>query len=239
VGGVYVFHAGYWGPHVGFYGGVNYGFGYGGVGFVGGRWVGNSFAYNRSVTNVNVTVVHNIYNETVVNNVTVNRVSYNGGAGGIAAAPTTQERMAAQEQHVQATPEQRQHVRQAATNPALLAKNNGGRPSIAATPRPAAFNAPGAVGAHGAAPPPHTQAAAYTNHNGNGAGHGAAPPPQHAQAAAYTNHNGDGAGHGAAAAHANGHGGGGAANGKPPAPKADAKQHSKAPPKDEEKTAER
>jgi hypothetical protein len=215
VGGVYVFHAGYWGPHVGFYGGVNYGFGYGGVGFVGGRWVGNSFAYNRSVTNVNVTVVHNIYNETVVNNVTVNRVSYNGGAGGIAAAPTTQERMAAQEQHVQATPEQRQHVRQAATNPALLAKNNGGRPSIAATPRPAAFNAPGAVGAHGAAPPPHTQAAAYTNHNGNGAGHGAA------------------------AAHANGHGGGGAANGKPPAPKADAKQHSKAPPKGEEKTAER
>ena len=28
VGGVYAFHAGYWGPHVGFYGGVNYGFGY-------------------------------------------------------------------------------------------------------------------------------------------------------------------------------------------------------------------
>ncbi|HEY8964910.1 MAG TPA: hypothetical protein VIM58_00600, partial [Candidatus Methylacidiphilales bacterium] len=31
-GGVYVFHGGYWGPHVGFYGGVNYGFGYTGVG---------------------------------------------------------------------------------------------------------------------------------------------------------------------------------------------------------------
>ena len=40
VGGVYMFHAGYWGPHIGFYGGVNYGFGYGGVGFVGGRWRG-------------------------------------------------------------------------------------------------------------------------------------------------------------------------------------------------------
>jgi hypothetical protein len=215
VGGVYMFHAGYWGPHVGFYGGVNYGFGYGGVGFAGGRWVGNSFAYNQSVTNVNVTVVHNTYNETVGNNVTVNRVSYNGGAGGIAAAPTAQERMAAQEQHVQATPEQHQHVQQAAASPALLAKNNGGRPSIAATQRPSAFNAPGAVGAHGAT-----------------------PPPPHAPAAAYTNHNGTGAGHGAAAAQATGHGGGGAANGKPAAPKANAK-HPKAPPKGEEKTAQR
>jgi hypothetical protein len=27
VGGVYAFRRGYWGPHVGFYGGVNYGFG--------------------------------------------------------------------------------------------------------------------------------------------------------------------------------------------------------------------
>jgi hypothetical protein len=215
VGGVYMFHAGYWGPHVGFYGGVNYGFGYGGVGFAGGRWVGNSFAYNQSVTNVNVTVVHNTYNETVVNNVTtVNRVSYNGGASGIATAPTAQERMASQEQHVQATVEQRQHVQQAATNPALLARNNGGRPSIAATPRPSAFNAPGAVGAHGAAPvPPHAPAAAYNNRNATGAGHGAAV-----------------------------HAAGGAPYGKPPAPKANARQHPKAPPangKNEEKTAQR
>ncbi len=115
VGGVYAFHAGYWGPHVGFYGGVNYGFGYGGVGFAGGRWVGNSFAYNRSVTNVtNVTVIHNTYNETVVNNVTVNnRVSFNGGAGGIAAQPTAQERAAAAEPHVPPTTAQRQHVQEA------------------------------------------------------------------------------------------------------------------------------
>jgi hypothetical protein len=221
VGGVYAFHAGYWGPHVGFYGGVNYGFGYGGVGFAGGRWVGSSFAYNQSVTNVNVTVVHNTYNETVVNNVTVNRVSYNGGAGGVTAAPTAQERIAAQEPHVQPTAEQHQHIQQAAANPALLAKNNGGRPSIAATPRPSAFNAPGAVGAHGAAPaPPHATAAAYGNHNGPGPG----------------------AGHGAPAAHGNAqaaHSGAGAANGKQPAPKANAKQHPKAQPKNEEKTVQR
>ncbi len=33
-GGFYAWHGGYWGPHVGFYGGVNYGYGYGGVGLL-------------------------------------------------------------------------------------------------------------------------------------------------------------------------------------------------------------
>src|SRR6185312_6862411 len=32
----YYWHPGYWGRHVGFYGGVNYGFGYGGRGYEGG-----------------------------------------------------------------------------------------------------------------------------------------------------------------------------------------------------------
>ena len=40
--GLYVFHGGYWGPHVGYYGGVNYGFGYMGIGFVGGMWRGQT-----------------------------------------------------------------------------------------------------------------------------------------------------------------------------------------------------
>jgi hypothetical protein len=154
VGGAYAFHAGYWGPHVGFYGGVNYGFGYVGTGFAGGAWVGGAFSYNRAVTNVNVTVVHNTYNTTVINNVTVNKVSYNGGAGGTAAAPTAQERQFAQEPHTPPTALQRQHVQQAQANPALSARANGGHPSIAATPRAAAFNAPGVVGARGAGPAP-------------------------------------------------------------------------------------
>lgn len=172
VGGVYMFHAGYWGPHVGFYGGVNYGFGYTGAGFAGGRWVGGGFAYNRSVTNINVTVVHNTYNETVINN--VNRVSYNGGVGGTVATPTAHDRLIAREAHVPATEAQHAHMQEARTNPALLARNNNGRPSIAATPRPSAFHAPEAVGAHGAAsPPPHQAAMAHGNRpgaNGN-AGH--------------------------------------------------------------------
>jgi hypothetical protein len=156
-GGVYAFHAGYWGPHVGFYGGVNYGFGYTGIGFAGGAWQGNHYSYNRAVTNVNVTVVHNTYNTTVINNVTVNKVSYNGGAGGIAAAPSAQERQFAQERHMAPTTLQQQHTQQAAQNPALFARANGGRPTIAATARPAAFSGPGVIGARGAAVPPGTR----------------------------------------------------------------------------------
>ena len=183
VGGVYVFHAGYWGPHVGFYGGVNYGYGYGGVGFVGGHWAGNSFAYNRAVVNVNTTVVHNTYNTTVVNNVTVvNRVSYNGGAGGLTAVPTSQERIAARESHVSPTPLQQQHVQQAVRNPDLAAHANGGRPAIAATVRPAAFHGPEVVGARGAAPMAATNSAAqrpntaFNAHNGVNAAGNNAPP---------------------------------------------------------------
>jgi hypothetical protein len=35
--GAFIFHEGYWGPHIGFYGGINYGFGYVGFGYEGSR----------------------------------------------------------------------------------------------------------------------------------------------------------------------------------------------------------
>ena len=92
-GSAFIFHIGYWGPRVGFYGGINYGFGYFGNGFEGGRWDNDHFFYNRSVTNVNVTNIHNVYNTTVINNTTVNRVSYNGGNGGINARPTPEQEL--------------------------------------------------------------------------------------------------------------------------------------------------
>ena len=87
----FVWNAGYWGPEIGFYGGVNYGFGYVGVGFEGGHWDNGQFFYNRAVTNVSDTHITNVYNKTVVNNVTVNNVSYNGGKGGTTAQPTAHE----------------------------------------------------------------------------------------------------------------------------------------------------
>jgi hypothetical protein len=97
VGGVYAFRPGYWGHEVGFYGGINYGFGYAGRGYEGGRWQGQNFFYNTAVNNIRTTQITNVYSSpVVVNNVTtVNRVSYNGGAGGVVATPTPQQLSAA------------------------------------------------------------------------------------------------------------------------------------------------
>jgi hypothetical protein len=127
--GFYVWHEGYWGRHVGFYGGVCYGFGYTGVGFYGGYWRSGVYCYNRSVTNVNVTVVHNTYNKTVVNNTSVSRVSFNGGTGGIVARPTATELVAARETHIAPVAVQTQHQQSASTNRELLASANHGQPS--------------------------------------------------------------------------------------------------------------
>src|SRR5271168_3283821 len=146
VNGAYLWHGGYWGPHVGFYGGINYGYGYGGVGFAGGYWRGGAYYYNRNVSNVNTTVIHNTYNTTVVNN-NVNRTSFNGGTGGTTARPTTGELAAQREQHIAPTTLQAQHERTASTNRALFASTNHGQPSIAATARPGAFKGEGVVAA--------------------------------------------------------------------------------------------
>lgn len=48
----YFWNAGYWGPEVGYYGDINYGFGYFGVGFYGGYWGGGRFWYNRPYCNL-------------------------------------------------------------------------------------------------------------------------------------------------------------------------------------------
>ena len=151
--GVYLWHAVYWGPHIGFYGGINYGFGYTGIGYAGGYWRGGAFVYNRSVTHVNVTVVHNTYNQTVINNnVSVNRVSYNGGSGGIASRPSPAEQVAVREQHIAPTAEQTQHEHVSGSNRALLVSANHGRPPIAATPKAGVFSGRDVVPARSAAP---------------------------------------------------------------------------------------
>jgi WXXGXW repeat (2 copies) len=50
--GGYFWNAGYWGPTIGYYGGINYGFGYFGTGFYGGYWGGGHFWYNRAYNNI-------------------------------------------------------------------------------------------------------------------------------------------------------------------------------------------
>jgi hypothetical protein len=153
-GGLYAWHPGYWGPHVGFYGGINYGFGYGGVGFAGGEWRRGSFFYNRSVTNVNVTNVTNVYNKTViVNNTTVNNVSYNGGSGGVTARPTPRELAAEREPHQAVLATQTQHEQAASRNRQLFASENHGRPAVAATAKPGEFTGHSVVAAQAAGAP--------------------------------------------------------------------------------------
>ena len=140
-GSGFVFYQGYWGPVVGFYGGINYGYGYFGRGYEGGRWDNGRFYYNRSVNNINVTEIHNVYNTTVVNNnVNVPRVSYNGGNGGVNVRPTPQEEAARNERHVGPVAAQTQHVQAARSNRELRASQNYGKPPIAATQRPGAFS---------------------------------------------------------------------------------------------------
>jgi len=152
-GNGYVFYDGYWGPHVGFYGGVSYGYGYYGDGYQGGRWDNGHFFYNRSVNNVNVTVIHNVYNTTVINSTTVNRVSYNGGNGGISTRPRPEEAAAAREKHIPAVAVQTQHAQAARTNPEQRASVNHGKPAVAATPKPGAFSDRAVVPAKAAGAP--------------------------------------------------------------------------------------
>ena len=146
----FVFNEGYWGAQVGFYGGINYGFGYAGVGYQGGYWNNGAFFYNRSVNNV--ANVRNVYDKTIINNVKVNNVSYNGGAGGLSSLPTAEEQTATNEKHVARTPAQFQHVQTASTNHQLYESVNHGKPAIAATAKPGEFSGAGVVAAKAAAP---------------------------------------------------------------------------------------
>jgi hypothetical protein len=87
-GTVFVFHPGYWGSTVGFYGGVNYGYGYFGNGYSGGHWIGNSFAYNSAVNHLNPTIAHHTYAESVPNQGSRGVLSYAGRPHSVAAART-------------------------------------------------------------------------------------------------------------------------------------------------------
>ena len=156
--GAYVWNGGYWGPQVGFYGGVNYGFGYGGAGFEGGYWRDGHLFYNTAVVNVGTTHISNVYVRNVtVNNVTVNRVSFNGGSGGIQARPTAAEADLCEGNPCPPDSNQVRHVTEARSNPAFRQRRITAIQTIAATAKPGDFThgvvAARGAPAHGAAPP--------------------------------------------------------------------------------------
>jgi hypothetical protein len=187
-GGVYAWHGGYWGPHVGFYGGINYGFGYGGVGFAGGYWNHGAFFYNSSVSHVNVTEIHNTYNKTViVNNV---HTSFNGGEGGIRAHATREEEAAGREHHMEATHEQVEHQHSASKDRSFRASENHGRPAIAATSRPGQFSGKGVVAAkangNASRAATHTSDRPSTAHSSTAHAAAQHPSTPHSQPASHT-----------------------------------------------------
>ena len=141
-GGHYLFHDGYWGPHIGYYGGVNYGFGYGGIGFAGGMWRGGFFSYNTAVMHVGVGGGwggHVYEDRVVVERGYVARdshVAYAGGPGGIHHDPSPEERVAEHDQHRPPSEIQQHHVEAARLDKTNYVKNNGGHPTNAAVSRP-------------------------------------------------------------------------------------------------------
>ncbi|MBS1801920.1 MAG: YXWGXW repeat-containing protein [Acidobacteria bacterium] len=143
-GGLYIFHPGYWGRHVGYYGGINYGFGYMGVGFAGGYWRGHDFLYNTAVVRVNNVHIRNVYvdRRIVERNTIVNerRVSFNGGHDGIRHDMRPEEREAMRDRHMSETSAQMHHMEAARNDRNFYARNNGGRPQTVAADRPMGFH---------------------------------------------------------------------------------------------------
>ena len=146
--GGYRWYPGYWGLSVGFYGGINYGFGYTGRGYYGGYWRGGNFFYNREVNHITNVHITNIYNQRVVVNNNGPRISYNGGRGGINARPTREQMAAERGRRFGPVGEQMRQERFARSDRMQRASFNHGRPEVAATPRAGEFHGRDAVQNH-------------------------------------------------------------------------------------------
>ncbi len=186
--GGYAWYPGYWGMAVGFYGGIDYGYGYTGSGYNGGYWQGGSFFYNREVNRITNVNIVNVYSQKVVVNERSPRISYNGGPGGIAARPNSAELAAERGRRSGAISQQLEQEQIARSEPAQRARENHGRPKIAATARPGDFRGSGVVRATRAGAPYKEPSRALRG--GREGGRSAPPPverapgrnaPQHAQ----------------------------------------------------------
>ena len=133
-----LFHHGYWAHHIGFYGGINYGFGYIGTGYFGGYWRGRDFYYNLAVTSADTTTIPTVYTHAVTYNGisysahSTGYTSYNGGPGGLSVLPTPAERAVARGPHMRETAPQETLSRAFAHNPEAAYSQNQGHPARAA-----------------------------------------------------------------------------------------------------------
>jgi hypothetical protein len=141
-GGRYLFYPGHWGRYIGFYGGINYGFGYFGLGYEGGYWRGGHFFYNRVYNRLNTRVVHNVYSYNAGNRGYYNRAgnapraSFRGGTHGVQARPRPSDAAAWRAPTAPRMSTQVQHARSFQSNRGQYATVNHGRPATPAISRP-------------------------------------------------------------------------------------------------------
>ncbi len=137
--GGYRWDPGYWGFSVGYYGGINYGFGYTSYGYYGGYWDHDRFYYNRSVTNIRNTYITNVYSRPIDSRYGDRHVSYHGGPGGMDIRPTREQMSAERGRRSGPVNDQLRQQRFARSNPVQRASFNHGRPEFASTPKPGEF----------------------------------------------------------------------------------------------------
>jgi hypothetical protein len=143
----YVFYPGYWGLSVGYYGGIDYGFGYTGIGYYGGYWGSGGFYYNTTVNNITInqagtTNITNIYTRPVTAT-TTSTASFNG-PGGVTHQATQTELANSRQKHTNPVSEQIRQQTLARQTPSLRASANHGSPPITATTRAGTFDRTGA-----------------------------------------------------------------------------------------------
>jgi len=119
-------------PTVGYYVGIEYGFGYTGDGYHGGYWRDHQFVYNRVVNDLGNVNVPTYANQVFA---PANHISYNGGRDGTTAQPTPAQLASTRERHISPTPEQIQNQQTASRIPTQMYSENKGAPPITAVAR--------------------------------------------------------------------------------------------------------
>ena len=168
--GAYLWHGGYWGRHIGYYGGVNYGFGYFGIGFIGGMWRGHDFLYNRAYMRIGEGYRNAYEDRSGFESHAIMRdshVAYSGGPGGINHRPVPEERLAEREQHTQPTSFQSQHFEAARQDRSAYFNSNHGAPTTLAAQRPLTASRPATTPGNASRPSSSAQRNPYFKDNPN------------------------------------------------------------------------
>ncbi len=138
--GAYVYYPGYWGLTVGYYGGIDYGFGYGGIGYYGGYWNNSVFYYNKTVNNITINNITNVYTGSPPAGavVTTGRASFTG-PNGVNHLATQAELANSRQVHTDPVAMQTRQQTLASRDASLRMSANHGMPPIAATSRAGSF----------------------------------------------------------------------------------------------------